>query len=69
MKIVPAATHAGWHVPLKISKKSIQPDHCCVLRAVFPLRAITGSIYVTNAAYAPIIALRMPFILKMAPFS
>jgi len=49
MKIVPAAAHAGWHVPLKIFKNSIHPSHCCVLKHAFLRRAITASIAVISA--------------------
>jgi hypothetical protein len=62
MKIVPAAAHAGWHVPFEISKKSIHPNHCCVLKGAFLLRAITVYTSATSAAYAPTTARRMPFI-------
>jgi ferredoxin len=62
MKIVPAAAHADWHVPLKISKKSIHPNHCCVLKHAFLRRAITASTSVTSAAFAPTTARRRLFI-------
>jgi hypothetical protein len=62
MKIVPAAAHVGWHVPLKISKKSIHPYHCCALKHAFLRRAITASTSVTSAVFAPTTARRMPFI-------
>jgi hypothetical protein len=67
MKIVPAVTPAGWHVPLKISKKSIHPDHYCVLKHAFLLRAITVSTSVISAVSVPTVVRRMRFILKMGP--
>jgi hypothetical protein len=65
MQIVLAATLVGWHVRLKIFKKSIHPNHYCALKHAFLPRAIIVSTFAISAASVPTIARKMPFSFKM----